>query len=184
MNMLSDWKLLEFLKPVKPILGIIIDGNVPFIVLSGLIGGLLIKTIPAKEFKKSIFIFIGLGLIFLMSGFILRKWFIISKIQATPSWAMICSGISFLVFILLYWIIDIRNKIKWASFLQPAGENSLTTYIAPDILYYLIWSFGIPILFYKQSQNPLIVVAGSLVWALLMVGLTALLARLKIRLKI
>jgi predicted acyltransferase len=184
MNMLSDWKLLEFLKPVKPIFGIIIDGNVPFIVLSGLIGGLLIKLIPAKEFKKSILIFIGLGLIFLMSGFILRKWFIISKIQATPSWAMLCSGISFLVFIFLYWIIDIRNKIKWAAFLQPAGENSLTTYIAPDILYYLIWSLGVPLLIYKQSHSPLIVVAGSLVWALLMVGLTALLARLKIKLRI
>jgi hypothetical protein len=97
---------------------------------------------------------------------------------------MICNGISFLIFILLYWVIDVRNKIKWALFLQPAGENSLTTYIAPDILYYLIWSTGIPVLIYKQSHEPLIAVAGSLVWALLMVGLTALLARLKIRLRL
>jgi hypothetical protein len=97
---------------------------------------------------------------------------------------MICNGISFLIFILLYWIIDVRNKIKWASFLQPAGENSLTTYLAPDILYYLIWSTGIPLLIYKQSNEPLLVVAGSLAWALLMVGLTALLARLNIKLRI
>ncbi len=184
MNMLSDWKLLGFLDLFKPIFGIIIDGNVPFIVLTGLIGGLLIKKMPVKEFKKVIPLFVGLGLLYLISGFILRKWFIISKIQATPSWAMICNGISFLIFILLYWIIDVRNKIRWASFLQPAGENSLTTYIAPDILYYLIWSSGIPVLIYKESHEPLIVVAGSLVWALLMVGLTALLARLKIKLRI
>ena len=184
MNMLSDSKLLGFLDPVKPVFGIIIDGNVPFIVLSGLIGGLLIKKIPVRDFKKVIPVFLALGLIYLLSGFILRRWFIISKIQATPSWAMICNGISFLVFIVLYWIIDVRNKIKWASFLQPAGENSLTTYIAPDILYYLIWSSGIPLLIYKQSHEPLIIVAGSLVWALLMVGLTALLARLKIKLRI
>jgi uncharacterized membrane protein YeiB len=89
-----------------------------------------------------------------------------------------------IVFILLYWIADIRKKIKWAEFLRPAGENSLTTYLAPDILYYIIWSTGIPILFYKQSDEPLLVIAGSLVWALLMVGLTALLARFKIKLKI
>jgi predicted acyltransferase len=184
MNMLSDWKLLGFLDPVKPFLGIIIDGNVPFIVLSGLTGGLLIKKIPVIEFKKVIPIFIGLGIFYIISGFILRRWFIISKIQATPSWGMICNGISFLIFILLYWVIDVRNKIKWALFLQPAGENSLTTYIAPDILYYLIWSTGIPVLIYKQSHEPLIAVAGSLVWALLMVGLTALLARLKIRLRL
>ncbi len=184
MNMLSDWKLLGFLDPVKPIFGIIIDGNVPFIVLTGLIGGLLIKKMAVKEFKKVIPIFVGLGLIYLMAGFVLRRWFIISKIQATPSWGMICTGISMLVFILLYWIADVKGKIRWAEFLRPAGENSLTTYIAPDILYYLIWSSGIPLLIYKQSHDPLIVVVGSLVWALLMVGLTALLARFKIKLRL
>jgi len=184
MNMFSDWKMLGFLDPVKPVFGIIIDGNVPFIVLTGLIGGLLIKKIPVTEFKKTVMVFVSLGIIYLICGFILRKWFIISKIQATPSWAMICNGISFIVFIILYWIIDVRNKIKWASFLQPAGENSLTTYIAPDILYYLIWSSGIPVLIYKQSHEPLVVIAGSVIWALLMVGLTALLARLKIKLRI
>jgi predicted acyltransferase len=184
LNMLSAWKLLGFLDPLKPVFGIIIGGNNPLIVLTGLIGGLIIKKIPLKEFKKVVLVFICLGVLYILAGFILRRWFIISKIKATPSWGMICSGISMLVFILLYWIIDVKNKIKWASFLQPAGENSLTTYLAPDIIYYLIWSTGIPILIYKQSQEPLIVIAGSLVWALLMVGLTALLARLKIRLKI
>jgi heparan-alpha-glucosaminide N-acetyltransferase len=184
LNMLSSLKILDFLNPVKPFLGIIIEGNVPFIVLSGLIAGLIIKKIPSTDFKKSILVFIGLGLFYLLAGFILRRWFIISKIQATPSWGLICSGISFLVFILLYWIVDVRNKVRWAAFLQPAGENSLTTYLAPDILYYLIWSSGIQILFYKTVQSPFIVVAGSLIWAFLMVGLTALLARLKIKLRI
>lgn len=184
LNILSSLKLLGFLDPVKQIFGIIIEGNVPFIVLTGLLGGLIIKKIPVKGFGKTILIFLGMGIIYLLAGFVLRRWFIISKIQATPSWAMICSGISFVVFIALYWIVDVKNKISWASFLQPAGENSLTTYIAPDILYYLIWSTGIPILIYKQSSEPIVVIAGSLVWALLMVGLTALLARLKIKLKI
>lgn len=184
LNMLSGWKLTGFLNPVKPILGIIIAGNVPLIVLSGLLAGLIIKNISGKEFKKIIAIFIGLAILYLIFGFVLRKWFIISKIQATPSWGMICSGISMLIFILLYWIADVKNKIEWAGFLRPAGENSLTTYIAPDILYYLIWMSGIPLLIYKQSNEPLIVVAGSLLWALLMVGLTALLARLNIKLRL
>jgi hypothetical protein len=184
LNMFSSLKLLEFLNPVKPVFGIILQGNNPLIVLTGLIAGLIIKNFPAKEYKKIVLIFIGLGIIYLLFGFFLRRWFIISKIQATPSWGMICSGISMIVFILLYWIADIRKKIKWAEFLRPAGENSLTTYLAPDILYYLIWSTGIPILIYKQSNEPLIVIAGSLVWAILMIGLTALLARFKIKLKI
>jgi hypothetical protein len=89
-----------------------------------------------------------------------------------------------IVFILLYWIADVKGKIRWAEFLRPAGENSLTTYVAADMLYYLILSSGIPLLIYKQSNEPLIVVAGSLVWTLLMIRLTALLVRLKIKLKL
>jgi hypothetical protein len=184
LNILSELNMLDYLDPVRPILGVIIDGNVPLIVLTGLIAGLIIQNTSIKESNQVIVTFVGLGILYIISGFFLRKWFIISKIQATPSWGMICSGISMLVFIVIYWIADVRKKIKWAEFLRPAGENSLTTYIAPDILYYLIWSTGIPLLIYKESSQPLIVIAGSLVWALLMVGLTALLARLKIKLKI
>ncbi len=184
LNILSCRDLLGFLDPVKPFLGVIIQGNNPLIVLTGLLAGLIIKKIPSTEFKTIILIFIGLGLFCLASGFVLRNWFIISKIKATPSWGMICSGISFLLFILIYWIVDVKNKKAWAGFLKPAGKNSLTTYLAPDILYHLIWMSGIPVLIYKQSLEPLIVVAGSLAWALLMVGLTALLVRVNIRLRI
>jgi predicted acyltransferase len=184
LNILSGLNMTDYLDPVRPILGVIIDGNVPLIVLTGLIAGLIIQEASEKEFKPVIATFVGLGILYIISGFFLRKWFIISKIQATPSWGMICAGISMLVFILIYWIADVRKKIKWAEFLRPAGENSLTTYIAPDILYYLIWSTGVPILIYKESSQPLIVIAGSIAWALLMVGLTAFLARLKIKLKI
>ncbi len=184
LNILSGLSLLDFLNPVKPYFGVIIEGNVPFIVLTGLIGGLIIKNLSGKEYKKIILIFAGIGVLYIISGFILRNWFIISKIKASPSWGLICSGISSLLFILIYWIADAKGKTSWAGFLKPAGENSLTTYLAPDILYHLIWMSGIPVLIYKQSPEPLIAVAGSLLWALLMVGLTALLVRLNIKLKL
>ena len=80
--------------------------------------------------------------------------------------------------------MDVKKQVKWAFFLKPAGENSLTTYIAPDIIYYLIWISGAPILFYKHSPEPLVVIAGSIVWSLAMVGLTALLVRFGIKLKL
>ncbi|MCJ7448274.1 MAG: DUF5009 domain-containing protein [Bacteroidales bacterium] len=184
MNMLSGWNLLDYLNPAKPYFGVIIDGNVPFIVLTGLLAGLIIKKLPSTEFKTIIPVFVGLGILCIISGFVLRNWFIISKIKAAPSWGMICNGISFLLFILIYWIVDVKNKNTWAAFLKPAAENSLTTYLAPDILYHLIWMSGLPVLIYKQSSEPLIVVAGSIIWALLMAGLTALLARINIRLKL
>ncbi len=184
MNILSGLELLEFLNPAKPLLGVLIEGNVPLIVLTGLTGGLILKKFNNMGSRNIIMIYISLGLVCLAAGFLLRNWFIISKIKATPSWGLICTGISFLVFIIIYLVIDVKGRRSWAFFLKPAGENSLTTYLAPDILYYLIWMSGIPVLFYKQSSEPMVVVAGSLIWALLMVGLTALLARFNIRLKL
>src|SRR5450759_1815022 len=182
-NILSKLELLNFLNPFKSVFGVIIEGNVPLIVLSGLLTTLILKKL-SNESGKTIITIAGLGILSIAAGFFLRKWFIISKIQATPSWGLICNGISMMLFALLYWIIDIRDHHRWTFFLKPAGENSLTTYLAPDILYYLIWSTGVPILIYKQSGVPLIVIAGPVIWALLMVGLTALLVRVNIKLRL
>ena len=184
LNMLTKLDMLDFLKPVTPILGVITEGNVPFIVLSGMLITLILKKYSGSDPLKTIGIIVTIGIISIAAGFILRKWFIISKIQATPSWGLICNGISMILFALFYWIIDIKKQSRWAFFLKPAGENSLTTYLAPDIIYYLIWSTGIPVLIYKQYGIPLVVIAGSLVWALLMVGLTKLLVHFHIRLRL
>ena len=183
-NILSKLDLLSSLDPVNPILGVIIEGNVPLIVIAGMLITLILKKYSKSDYLKTIAILTSIGILSIIIGFILRKWFIISKIQATPSWGLICNGISMLLFALLYWIIDIKKHIKWTFLLKPAGENSLTTYLAPDIIYFLIWSTGIPILIYKHSGVPIIVIAGSLIWALLMVGLTALLVRFNIKLRI
>ncbi len=184
LNILAKLNLLDFLDPVKPILGVIIEGNVPLIVISGLLATLLLKKLSKEDSSRAILIIVVLGILTLIAGFILRNWFIISKIQATPSWGLICNGISMILFALLYWIIDVKNQRGWTFFLKPAGENSLTTYLAPDIIYHLIWATGIPILIYKHSGVPLIVIAGSIAWALAMVGLTALLVKVGIKLKL
>ncbi len=184
LNILSKLNLLDFLNPVKFLLGTIIDGNVPFIVLSGMFTTLIMKKLTSSDHKKLIVTIVTFGIVSLIAGLILRKWFIISKIQATPSWGLVCNGITLLLFALIYWIMDVKNHVKWAFFLKPAGENSLTTYIAPSLLYNLIWITGLPVLFYKHSPVPLLVIAGSIAWALAMVGLTALLVRAGIKLRL
>jgi heparan-alpha-glucosaminide N-acetyltransferase len=183
LNILSKLDLLDSLNSVKPILGVIIEGNVPFIVISGLLTTLIFKKLSA-DCRKTILTIVLIGIFCIIAGFVLRNWFVISKNQATPSWGFICNGISMILFALLYWIIDIKKLTKWTFFLKTAGENSLTTYLAPDIIYYMIFTTNVPILFYKQSDVPLVVIAGSAVWALLMVGLTALLVRFNIKLKL
>lgn len=183
LNILTKLDLLTWLDPVRPVLGVILEGNVPKIVLSGLLTTLILRKYSDNRFRMPAII-VSLGMLSITAGFIIRHWIIISKIQATPSWGLICNGISMVLFVLLYYIIDIKGKTGWFSFLRPAGENSLTTYLAPDIIYHLIWMSSLPVLFYKHSPEPLIVIAGSVAWSLLMVGLTAVLVRFGIRLKL
>jgi heparan-alpha-glucosaminide N-acetyltransferase len=185
LNVLSKLHHLDFLNPVKPVFGVIINGNAPFIVLSGMFITLILKKLTKTDVIKTVLTICGLGAFSIIAGFVFRNWFIISKIQSTPSWGLICNGISMLLFALLFWIIDIKKHIRWGLFLKPAGANSLTVYLVPDMFYYIIWQFGLPLLFYKNSDLPIVVIAGSLVWALVMgAALPVLLERLNFRLRL
>ncbi|TRZ43178.1 DUF418 domain-containing protein [Robertkochia solimangrovi] len=183
LNMLSQMGLTDFTAPVAPILGVLLDGNTPSIVLCGLVIGIILKE-HRQEPEKLLKFLLPIGILVLLSGFVLRQWFIISKIMGTPSWAMVCNGISILLFALMFYLIDRKGIRTWAQPFVPAGQNSLTTYLAPDILYFIIWGFGFPILFYKQTEYPWLAVFGSLVWAFAMIGFAAFLSRIHIRLKL
>ena len=183
LNVLSQLELLGFLNPIKPYFGVLISGNTPSIVLCGLGVGILLKE-NKSNFKRLMRILLPLGIIVLLIGFAFRNWFIISKIQGTPSWAMICNGISILVFCFLFYVIDYLKLSRWTALFKPAGQNSLTTYLAPDIIYYTIWGLGWNILIYKQEESALIAVGGSILWAIAMIGFAALLSKIYIRLKL
>ncbi len=184
LNILASLGLSTFLDPARPLLGVIIDGNVPFIVISGTFVGLMLKNSAGTGNKTLIRNLVISGVLSLAAGFLLREWFILSKIKATPSWGLVCTGISVLVFTIIYVISDVFGKTGWAEFFRPAGENSLTTYLVPNILYHLIWMGGLPVFFYKQSQILPIVIGGSIIWAILMVWLAAFMKRLGISLKL
>jgi len=184
LNILSQLGYLDFLNFLNPLFGVILSGNIPSIVMAGLFFSLILRRLNKYGYNKFILAGTALGILTLSIGFILRNWFILSKINGTPSWAMVCNGISILLFVFLFIIIDVWGKKKWTVVLQPAGKNSLTTYLAPNVLYYAIWWSGIPILIYKHSEQTIIVVLGSVLWALIMIGFAAFLSKIGIRLKL
>jgi heparan-alpha-glucosaminide N-acetyltransferase len=183
-NILSSLNLLDSIKIIKPVFGVIIEGSVPLFVLSGVFTTLLLDKYSETNFPKLIISLVTIGVISILAGLVLKNLFIVAKMPATPGWVLICTGLSILLFSLLYWIIDIKKQIKWSFFLKSAGENSFTTYITASVLYCLISLTGIPILIYKQSGVPLLAIGGSFIWALVSVGLASLLARYNIRLKL
>lgn len=183
LNILSQTALKLHIPIIGDYLGVLLSGNVPCIVLAGTIIGILIKRYAATP-KLLLPWMLIIGLLWLSGGFILRSWFIFSKIQGTPSWALLCCGISLLLLLVIYYIIDIRKYHKGIFVFEEAGKNSLTTYLAPDLIYFICWGLQIPLFFYKQTGNMLLAVGGSLVWAFAMLWYAILLKKINIYLKL
>ncbi|TCC99023.1 DUF5009 domain-containing protein [Pedobacter psychroterrae] len=183
LNILSQLGMTGWLDFLTPVFGVIVSGNVPSIVLAGLTVSLILSQKSLGP-DRIVLIIAALGLMCLAAGFFLRNWFIISKIYGTPSWALICNGISMLIYALLYLIVDWKAKVSWAGMFQAAGKNSLTTYLAPDVIYFICWGMGFNIFIYKQDSSALLAVGGSLAWAAAMIGFAVLLSKIHIRLKL
>lgn len=183
LNILAQVDLLGWFAFLRPVFGVILDGNIPSIVLAGSLIGLILSRKDSSN-QKTIIAITSFGIACLLMGLLLHKWFIISKIQGTPSWAMTCNGVSMLVYVLLYFIVDVKGKYNWAGMFQAAGKNSLTTYLAPDIIYFICWGWGIPLFFYKQDASMALAVFGSIVWAIAMMLFSIGLSKIHIRLKL
>ncbi len=107
----------------------------------------------------------------------------ISKIRATPTWCLASVGASVLCFMLLYWICDVSGKTRWAFFVKSAGENTLLTYLLPDIYAYLTTFIGFTFLD-RYFQTGALGVIGSILFTFAILAVSAVLTRMRIRLQL
>lgn len=97
-----------------------------------IMAGVVISAMP----EKSIGLLLGIGVAAIALGLIVRPYTEgISKIRSTPSWVLICAGISTVVFALMICLVDRKGKMHWFSFIKPAGTSTLTCYLIPYLLY-------------------------------------------------
>ena len=75
------------------------------------------------------------GLLSLLSGLFLRKYFIISKIAGTPSWILISMSTAIFLFIFLHWVVDLKKQLRWYEPISIAGTATLTCYLIPYFYY-------------------------------------------------
>ncbi len=122
------------------------------------------------------------ALVLLGLAFYFRQFFILSKIDATPTWLFLCSGITILAFLIVFWISDQWGKSKFFKIIMPAGTDTLLCYIIPYFLVALmvITHFKLPF-FMIHGGIGLI---KSLLFALLCVYITFLLNKASIKLKL
>jgi heparan-alpha-glucosaminide N-acetyltransferase len=147
------------------------------------LGALILKKyVDSNESKKLIGILLSLGVLMLIAGLISRNYFIISKIWATPTWVFLCCAIAFGSFSFIYWLVDKKGKVHWFDIIKPAGTSTLTCYLIPYFYYCIADLSGIELPhFLKTGALGLV---KSLAYSMIVIGITAVLGKMKIKLKI
>lgn len=158
-------------------------GAMPALVSGGAVSSLLfIRFTTRQQVGRLITVFLLAGLGCIGIGFFLRHWFIISKILATPSWVLICTGITLLVFVPIYWIADVQKKTSWAAIVRPAGTNTLLCYLLPYFAYAI--ADASHIVLPDAVTRGGIGLIKTLAFALLMVSAAGWLENLRIKIKL
>lgn len=157
-------------------------GSLQGFTFAGIAASLMLDKATSTEKQKRLpLLYLGTGILLVILGLLLRHHFIISKIQATPTWVFLCNGIAFGMLALVFFIVDLKGKAHWFDLIKPAGTSTLTCYLVPYVWYSVaVYTFTLP-LFLKTGAVGLI---KSFVYALIVVGITALLGKMKIKLKI
>lgn len=102
---------------------------------------------PANRIER----ILATGLLLFLAGLILWPLYGISKIYATPTWALYSAAICCVVFAFIYWLADVKGIRNWARFLEPAGKNPLLTYLLPFLFYPLVGASWLPEAFYSGA---------------------------------
>jgi heparan-alpha-glucosaminide N-acetyltransferase len=165
------------------ILGPLGNGAMPSFVMGGtLISMIYLHFRDKQKSSRMLLIFFLISVLLLVAGFYTRPYWEISKIRATPSWVWICSAITILSFIVIYWIADIKGKATWFEFIKPAGTNTLLCYLIPYFAYAIVVALGIN--FPALMLTGIIGLIKSMAFALLVVWIAGRLGKLGLQLKL
>ncbi len=168
-----SYKMPYYLWPFK-------TGAGASIVMAGLITSMLFltDTFAADRKKKTI------GALSFAAALFTTGWLLtplgISKVRATPTWCLYCSGASICAFLVLYWICDVQRQVRWAIPVRSAGSNTLLTYLLPSLCAAV---FGREVLL-AQWDYGWLGVTQAVAFTAGIIALSALLTRWRVRLQL
>jgi heparan-alpha-glucosaminide N-acetyltransferase len=120
------------------------NGSLPFLTMGGIVISLLYLHFRKQNaVGKMLTLFAGIAALLFAAGFYTNRFWNIAKLGATPPWILLCSGITIVAFIGIYWLADIKGKAHWFDLIKPAGTNTLLCYLIPYFSYATISLLGI-----------------------------------------
>ena len=174
---------LDFLHFIKPYFWISGDGSNPAFAMAGVVGGMYYKNYLSRgKYQNYWLVFGSSTVILILFGLVTRPLWGIHKIGASPSWVTICTGLAFLVLASLIWLVDKKGKSSWFDLIKPGGTSTLTAYLLPYIHYalYSIVGFSLPLVL----RTGIVGIIKCLLYAFVIILITGLLEKKKIRLKV
>ncbi|MDH3243216.1 MAG: hypothetical protein OEM26_01260, partial [Saprospiraceae bacterium] len=182
-NMADFAGWLDFAEGIQQYVWIVGSGAFAAFTMAGVVASALYKKASLGGIpNRFMSILLFLGILLLLYGFATRPFWGISKIQATPSWIGFCTGISFIAYAVLYWLVDLKKQDKWTWVIGPAGKSTLTCYLVPYFYYAIITLLGLSLP--MTVRTGAVGLTKSMLFAFLIVAITGILYRSKISLKI
>lgn len=148
-------------------------------------GGMIISIISVRYISKSIgwrcSSGILLGALFLILGIIAHRFWIVAKIEATPTWLFYVLSISIFTYTLLT-CLEHYHHTRWFTLIKPAGTATLTTYLVPYVYYGFADTTNVVLPDFLT--HGFIGIINSLCFAFLVIATTWALGKIDIKLKI
>jgi len=162
-------------------------GSLPAIVVSGSMLGTILTSrsdvsTPGERIRWAL---LYSSLLFI-AGLATDTFGGINKIAATPTWCFWCASLATLLWVSLYWLMDIKGINRWAIAIRPAGANPLIAYLLHPIVLFILGLSGMSVWVrgYAVSSNAWVAIVGSLVMASVVCALTGLIAKAGIRVRV
>lgn len=183
LSMMSSSDLISRDGMLQFIPGPIIGGTSIAFTLGGVLTTLVYQYFIHKNEKKKMMLamlVIAIGLI-LLAAYTHNFWDI-SKLRSTPPWLFYCSSFTILMFMLIYWIADVKGKANWFDIIKPGGTDTLLCYLIPYFAYAIVSFSGISLPEFMLTGTVGLV--KSLVFAFLCLWTAGFLSKKGIRLKL
>ncbi len=156
------------------------NGSSASMVMAGIV--LSIIYLETKwSLRKKTFIALGYAAATGIVGYVLAPLGI-SKNRGTPTWCLWTMAACIVCFVLLYWLCDVKKKTAWAAPVRSAGSNTLTTYLLPDYWGMVLGVIGIRFFAKPFFHGGWTGVIWAFVFTGLMLVLSTLLTKRKVRL--
>lgn len=158
-------------------------GTLVALTMGGVLTSIVFRYYRSRNDNKELTgVLLGAAGVLVLLSVVTRPYWGISKLAATPAWLFLCSAFTILAFLALYWVADVKGKAHWFAIIKPAGVATLLCYLVPHFAYLGLRLSGVTLPAFMLDGGPGLL--KSFLFAMLCVGITALLIRMGVKVRL